>query len=576
MSRLSGRISRARTIPYRNLAVRQATAPSPIRGVWSVVAFIVCAGTAGPAAAQRGPVPLPLHDPADAGLDGLENSGCAPARVSSYRPYDLSRIRAAIQLARNDASCAPSLVAILVARFDPPVDTASLPGAPVDAAPVVTASTEDEYSIGAALTGRVTSIGRGEFRPFSEDLRPKEQGDPPIVGLLRVRGRYSPTRNTVAVIEAYGQSHVRNDPLIRSRPLRSTTGTVGISEATFAAIAGPLTFSIGRDREVWLGRDAESLVLSGNAPPLDRVMAALSTRRFEARALYAMLSDVVIDTVHGELPSGTPPQRFHRSLAAHALTWRPSRAFELTAGETILLSRGSRTLELGYANPLMPYILTQHDAAGDGNEVRDNLGVFVGARTRLGRSLIAGELLVDDIQIDADRELTPNQLAWRVEGRQGWATPIPGSAGIEYQRVDGYTYLRGLYTDVYQFSDRPLGSELGPDADRVRGFAEVWPTGTLRLASSVGVWRRGAQRLARRPAEGAVGKAGDSFPTTTPERPFAQRALIADLTATLARRDFPVLVRIEGARMTNPGNVGPSRSTYIRAHLSATYAFRYP
>jgi hypothetical protein len=543
----------------------------------SLLVAILSFALAGRATAQRGPIALPLHDPAYALLDGLESTGCTPARVSPYRPYDLIRLRAAIRLAKADPACAPTLVAALTARFDPAVDSAALPTAIGDPVHVGTGSpVDEEQSLGAALTLRATSIGRGEFRPLSDDLRPKAEGDPPAVGLLRVRGRYSPTTHTAVVIEAFGQTHARNDPLIRARRLRSTTGVVGISEATFTAAAGPFTFSIGRDREVWLGRDTESIVLSGNAPPLDRLLATLTTRRFEARALYATLDNVVLDTLRGELPSGTPAQRFHRSLAAHALTWRPSPRFELTAGETVLLSRGSRTLELGYANPLMPYILTQNDASADGNEARDNLGVFAGARIRLGRSLLAGELLIDDLQIDADREITPNQLGWRVEGRQGWVSPLPGFVGFEYSRIDGYTYLRGLYTDVYQFADRPLGSELGPDADRARGFVELWPTGTLRLASGVGVWRRGAQRLSRRPAEGAVGNAGQSFPTTTPELPFVQRAVLGDVAATLARWDFPMTLRVEVARVLNPGNASPERSMYFRAHLNATYAFRYP
>jgi hypothetical protein len=289
-----------------------------------------------------------------------------------------------------------------------------------------------------------------------------------------------------------------------------------------------------------------------------------------------MLDDVVLDTLRGELPSGTPPQRFHRALAAHALTWRPSRALELTVGETILLSRGTRTLELGYANPLMPYILTQHDAGSEGNEVRDNLGGFLSVRTRLGGTQLAGELLVDDIQIDDDREITPNQLGWRVEARQGWLAPIPGFVGVEYERLDGYTYLRGFYTDVYQYLDRPLGSELGPDANRIMGSAEIWPTGTLRVASRVGVWRRGAQRISQRPSEGAVGKAGQTYPTTTPERPSVQRALLGDITAELVRDHFPIMVRVEAARIENPGHSSGGSGVYVRAHLSTTYAFRYP
>src|SRR5687768_7653595 len=471
--------SRGRTISSRTPPHRRR---SSLRG--TTLMLLMSCVVAWSVGAQRAPTSLPLHDPAYALLDGLENSGCAPARVSPYRPYDVPRIRAALRLAQDDRRCAPALVAALIARFASPIDTVSL--APGSGAPASQISRPGEVNIGAAVTGRVTSLGRGEFRPFADDLRPKAEGDPPAVAMLRVRGRYAPTERTAVVIEGFAQSHARNDPLIRSRRLRSTTGVVGISEATFTGAAGPLTFSIGRDREVWLGRETESLILSGNAPPLDRIIAALTTRHFEARALYALLNDVVLDTLTGELPSGMPDQRFHRSIAAHALTWRPSRAFEITAGEAVLLSRGSRTLELGYANPLMPYILTQNDASADGNQVRDNLVVFASGRLRVGGSRLVGELLVDDLQIDEDRELTPNQLAWRIEARQGWASPIAGSGGLEYERVDGYTYLRGLYTDVYQYADRPLGSELGPDADRFRGFVEVWPNGTLRVASSVG------------------------------------------------------------------------------------------
>ena len=562
-------------IPIQNVAAYESFRAARAAAAASLLVGALLLIASRPLSAQRGPLSLPLHDPAYVVLDGLESSGCGPARISPYRPYLVSRVVAAIRAAKNDPSCAPTLVRVLEARFDPAVDSARINNPFAEpAGPATRDDATDRQNIGAALTIRGTHLSRGEFRPFSEGVRSEAEGDPPGVALLRVRGRYSPTERTVAVIEGFAQSHVRNDPLLRSRRLRSTTGAVGITEATFTGATGPLMFSIGRDREVWLGRGTESVILSGNAPPLDRLLAALDTKHFEGRALYAMLDDVVLDASTGELPDDTPAQRYHRSLAGHSLTWRPARAFELSAGETVLLSRGSRTLELGYANPLMPYILTQND--GSSNETRDNLGVFVGARVRRGGSLLTGELLIDDVQIDADRELTPNQFAWRVEGQQGWVAPIPGSLALRYERVDSYTYLRGLYTDVYQFADRPLGSELGPDADRMTGSVELWPTGTLRLASSVGVWRRGAQRLAQRPAEGAVGNAGQPFPTVTPERPYAQRALIADVTATLARWDFPVMVRIETARIQNPGNVTPARTLYLRAHLSATYAFRYP
>ena len=542
-----------------------------------LVALLACVAGASSVRAQTAPLAIPLHDPVYVALEGLERSGCPAARVSPYRPYTVPQVRAAIRAASGDPLCSPPLVARLEARYGrPAVDSAPGPGglpSPGSAPPPVS----EQLRVGGAATVRLTSLGTAEFRPLWEDLRPDSEGDPSIVGLARVRARWEPISSVVGVVEAFAQSHRANDPLIRARQLRSTSGVVGISEATLAGAWGPITVSFGRDREVWLGRGVESLVLSGHGPALDRIALSLSTERFQGRALYAMLDDVVLDTLRGELPSGTPDQRFHRSLVAHSLTWRPNAGFELSVGETVLLSRGSRTLDLGYANPLMPFIVTQNDAGREGSDTRDNISAFLAVRGQVGRSRLVGELLVDDIQIDAgDRELTPDQLGWRIEGRQGWGGVYPGAAGAEYARLNTFTYLRGYYTDVYQFVGRPLGSELGPDADRVQGEGEIWIAPGARISSRLGIWRRGARRIAARPSEGAVGRGNEAFPSTSVDRPSVQRALVGELALELVSWRLPLVARVEAARIDNAANVTGRRENHVRAHLNLTYAFRYP
>jgi hypothetical protein len=240
-------------------------------------------------------------------------------------------------------------------------------------------------------------------------------------------------------------------------------------------------------------------------------------------------------------------------------------------------SRTTRGFDLAYANPLMAYIVTQNDTGRVGADPRDNLVVFGGARAAIGRGHVGGELVVDDIQIDAaDRQRTADQLAWRLFA----SAPIPVGAAtnvtLEYTRVDSYAYMRDFYTDVYQQYDKPLGSMLGPGADRVRAAAETWVGGDLRVFGSIGNWRQGALRIDQRPAQGPNGNADKPFPATTAARPAVQSALLADLGAERLALRVPVSVRVELARVRNAANESAAAALYVRAILTASYAFRYP
>jgi hypothetical protein len=146
----------------------------------------------------------------------------------------------------------------------------------------------------------------------------------------------------------------------------------------------------------------------------------------------------------------------------------------------------------------------------------------------------------------------------------------------EYRRVDGFTYLKGYYTEAYQQYDEPLGSELGPDADLLRVGAELWVHAHLRVELGGGYWRRGAQRLNDRPSERAEGNAGLGYPTRTLARPAVQRAALGDLSVRWLGLTLPVTARVELARIDNVGNQSTAPALYVRAQLIGTYAFRYP
>jgi hypothetical protein len=192
---------------------------------------------------------------------------------------------------------------------------------------------------------------------------------------------------------------------------------------------------------------------------------------------------------------------------------------------------------------------------------------------------VAGELVIDDIQIDAaDRQVFPNQLAWWLRATAPLPAALPATARLEYRHVNSFTYLRArsLYDEVYQQYDRPLGSTLGPDADLVRGEADVWLNGNMRVAGGVGLWRHGARRIEQRPTESMRGHANDPFPSVSPARPAVQRAALADLAAQLLTAQLPITARVELARIDNVNNRLQPAALYMRAQLVGTYAFRYP
>jgi hypothetical protein len=339
--------------------------------------------------------------------------------------------------------------------------------------------------------------------------------------------------------------------------------------------------SVGRGREAWLG-DAgdptESLMLSANGPPLDRILLDAQWTRFQFRALVGSVDDVVLTPALDATPDSLGSQRWHRMLIAHALTFRPSSKLELTVGETGLIPRQGGGVALGFANPLMLYQVTQNDASPGGRrEGGVNLTAFGSLRASVGPAAIQGDLVIDDIQIDSkDRKVFPDQIAWNVLGSIALPLPIPASVALQYRRTGSFTYLSWSYANSWQQYGQPIGSELGPDADLARLSGEVWPSGRLRLSGGVSRWRRGANRIGTRPVPSREGHAGDPFPSTNTARPEVQRAWGGDVGVQWLGAVLPVTLRLEGARLDNANNTAAATRTIARASLSAAYRFRYP
>lgn len=516
---------------------------------------------------------LPLEDPAYQQLDALVRGGCGAARVSAFRPFMVAALRSALRSARGEARCVGPLLDDLVARFLPADSVSEQAAGMQDSLP--------SFRVGAALTLRGTGLHGGEMRPIWRDVRPTSLGDPPLVARADLRLTWSGSDKVMAVVDAYGQTDRRNDPTVRAKRFRSTSGVIDFAEAYASGKVGPVVLSVGRGREAWIGDagdPAESMALSANGPPLDRISLDASWTRFEFRALVASVNDVILTPALDHTPDSLGSQRWHRMLVAHALTFRPSSKLELTLGETGLIPRQGGGVALSFANPLMLYQVTQNDASpGERREGGVNLTAFGSARANLGPASIQGDLVIDDIQIDSkDRKVYPDQIAWNVLGSVALPLPLPASVALQYRRAGSFTYLSWSFANSWQQYGQPIGSELGPDADLARFSGELWPSGRLRLAAGLSHWRHGANRLETRPVPPRTGHSGDPFPSTTAQRPEVQRAWGADLGVQWTGPVLPISLRLEGARIDDTNNIAAATRTVARASLSVAYRFRYP
>ena len=431
--------------------------------------------------------------------------------------------------------------------------------------------------VGGAAQLRATALHNGEITPLWEDVRPTSEGDPPAVGVIHGRITYGSSDRVAIVVDGYGETDARNDPQVSAKPLRGSDGVLDASEAYATARAGVFTFTLGRGPEAWLGEGSDSPVLSANGPSYNRIAAAFNTAHFEGRALFGELDDVVLDSAQDHITSTIGPQRFYRYLVGHSLTWRPSDALEVTAGETVVLPRGSQTVDFYYLDPFVPYLITAHDTAktGEGN-AHDNLTAFGAIRGRVGRVTAAAELLIDDIQIDASRRAnTPDELGYdlsiRARCRSGvrrasnWSTnastriPTCGSTTTRpYSTTTSRSRPRLVRTRTMAMS---LARSCQP-----AGFA--WrPTRASGAADCSAFYER--------PSQEGVGHPSTLFPSSATGQPV-QIAGLAHASVQLLSAAFPVTAAVSLARIRDANNLPVGTATYRQAQLYMTYAFRYP
>ena len=346
---------------------------------------------------------------------------------------------------------------------------------------------------------------------------------------------------------------------------------------------GPLRVTAGRN-ELWLGQAgrSSSVFVSDSIPPIDQVRIDLVTRTLRFTGMIGRLSgddqnrslDEQGETVPGSLPPPASERRnVDRIFYLHRVDWQPADYLQLAISEAALVTGIDRGLDARYANLLIPFFVTQEDEDESGgvdvNVMINAEGVLLvprGAR-------IWSNVFVQEFFIDAEkRENIGNQLAYKAGAEiAGDALGLPAlTTGLEYTRVDVFSYLhRGLNTNHTQFGV-PLGSSLGPDADMAQGWISWRPRPSLRLTVDAMLRRdgeRGVETL-----ESAIDAGHPDFPSGVVQR---ERRLGVEAWGLLPGHGVEGLLRASAHDLTDiehePGREG--RFWTIEAGLRVRHVF---
>jgi hypothetical protein len=350
--------------------------------------------------------------------------------------------------------------------------------------------TEVRYDEGREAAGDTqnASPSRGDDEPLSAaaDITYEFWG-----GLGNAVGFYSD-----ATILMEGQEGPRTVTL--SKRARTWRGFAVAIDHAYVKMERPhLSVAVGRRGPAW-GRSARGqLLISGAAPTFDQIDASFVVGPLGFYALHAMLE---YDDTGTETALGAGDQVF---LAGHRVTcsWR---AGGVGLNEVVVYS--STIPEPAYLNPFLPYYVSQHNERANDNVLWSTDFTW---RPLCGLELY-GEFLVDDLQYDRNTN-RPDKYAFTLG-----QTYYSSAAGFDYEIVAEYsharkwTYTHGRVEHRYAHDGRPIGFDLGPDADRAILEIAFHPSP---------VWSVGLGYERSRKGEGTIKEAFDPADDSEPAFP---------------------------------------------------------
>ncbi len=245
-----------------------------------------------------------------------------------------------------------------------------------------------------------------------------------------------------------------------------------------------IKLKLGSDRQT-IGYGINKLILGDNSPNFTYASLRLSYKSF------------LFDYTHGWMlwkrlgyegyETGYRTFIEPKNIAHHRVSFSPLDNLRLGFGESVIYA--NRPVDFAYINPFNFYKSTEHSL-----QDRDNTLMYLDAEyIPFSKLKLYSTLLFDDVDFSKlGSGWFGNQFAYNIGA--DFVQPIetlPLHFGVEYVRIEPYTYTHRIIENNYSNYNYPLASELQPNSDRFTFVIKFFPSPKVNLTASASYQRHG-------------------------------------------------------------------------------------
>ncbi|XWN36908.1 MAG: hypothetical protein ROO71_13215 [Balneola sp.] len=250
--------------------------------------------------------------------------------------------------------------------------------------------------------------------------------------------------------------------------------------------------SIGRGNLKEGVGQSENLALSRSSIPFDWVKLRVGKKKIRYSFTHGTLSWPAVNaTLPGDstVSTRTSPRRW---LTYHKITVQPSSRITFAAYE--IINYANRGAEIAYINPINRYAFAEWELQDQDNGW---FGVYLIARP-FNFLEAHTELLIDDLGHRSDI-ISKKKFPRTSKFGRRYGLNIASKTGVqfwgEYTRIDPFFYSHPRDLNTYTDKGIGLGSQIGPNADRLEGGIKAWGVGRTFLSLSYSYNRQGLDKF---------------------------------------------------------------------------------